>query len=167
MMSPSEMKPVGLPAASTSGAALIWLFTSSCMASSTVAFSGSVYTSRFMIRSMRERCALSSSAAASSPGLLRTSATVSTKPSTHRAVATANAAWMPNTPAVTASVEPETMLVATVDADTMTAVPSEPATWRNVFCTEVPWFISLSGSAFMPQVEMGMFTSDRLNRRTV
>ena len=135
------------------------------MASSTVAFSGSVYTSRFMIRSMRERCALSSSAAASSPGLLRTSATVSTKPSTHRAVATANAAWMPNTPA--ASVEPETMLVATVDADTMTAVPSEPATWRNVFCTEVPWFISLSGSAFMPQVEMGMFTSDRLNRRTV
>ena len=139
------------------------MFTSSCIASSTVAFSGSVYTSRFMICSMRERCALSSSAAASSPGLLRTSATVSTKPSTHRAVATANAVWMPNTPAVTASVEPETMLVATVDADTMTAVP----TWRNVFCTEVPWFISLSGSAFMPQVEMGMFTSDRLNRRTV
>ena len=82
-------------------------------------------------------------------------------------MATANAAWMPNTPAVTASFDPEAMLVATVDVETMTAVPSEPATWRNVFCTEVPWFTSLSGSAFIPQVEMGMFTSDRLNRRTV
>ena len=74
---------------------------------------------------------------------------------------------MPNTPAVVASVEPAAAFCTAVDVDTMMAVPSEPATCRNVFCTDVPWFTSLSGRAFMPHVEMGMFTSDKLNRRTV
>ena len=54
-----------------------------------------------------------------------------------------------------------------VDAETMMAVPSEPATWRNVLFTEVPWFTSSLSSAFMPQVVMGMFTSDIENMRTV
>ena len=54
-----------------------------------------------------------------------------------------------------------------VDADTMMAVPNEPATWRNVLFTEVPWFTSSLSSAFMPHVVMGMLTSDSENRRTV
>ena len=58
-------------------------------------------------------------------------------------------------------------LVTAVDTDTMTAVPSEPATWRNVLLTEVPWLMRRSSSAFMPQVLMGMFTSDMENMRTV
>ena len=33
--------------------------------------------------------------------------------------------------------------------------------------TEVPWFTSSLSSAFMPQVVMGMFTSDIENMRTV
>ena len=49
----------------------------------------------------------------------------------------------------------------------MMAVPSEPATWRNVLFTEVPWFITLLSSAFMPQVVMGMFTSAIENMRMV
>ena len=49
----------------------------------------------------------------------------------------------------------------------MIAVPSEPATWRNVLFTEVPWFMTLLSRAFMPQVVMGMFTSDIENMRTV
>ncbi|MFR3452439.1 MAG: hypothetical protein ACLTSX_13665 [Collinsella sp.] len=39
-------------------------------------------------------------------------------------------------------------------------MPSEPATWRNVLFAEVPWFMTLLSRAFMPQVVMGMFTSD-------
>ena len=53
------------------------------------------------------------------------------------------------------------------DTAMMMAVPSEPATWRSVLFTEVPWFMTLLSRAFMPQVVMGMFTSDIENMRTV
>ena len=49
----------------------------------------------------------------------------------------------------------------------ITAVPSDPATWRRVLFTEVPWFITLLSRAFMAQVVMGMFTSAMENMRTV
>ena len=74
---------------------------------------------------------------------------------------------MPNTPAASAPMAGAEAFVTIVEAETMMAVPSDPATWRKVFCTDVPWFTRSFGSAFMPQVEMGMFTSDSENRRTV
>ena len=81
--------------------------------------------------------------------------------------ATANATSIPKKLAACSPMAGALAFVAMVDADTMMAVPSDPATWRNVLFTEVPWFTSSLLSAFMPQVVMGMFTSDSENRRTV
>ena len=167
MMSPSDTKPTALPSAFTSGAAEMCLSTSSFMASATVAFDGRVNTSRFMMDSSTVRRALSLSSSAVSPGLFFTSATTMTKPMRHSTPARANATSMPKMLACVGVITRALAFVAMVDAETMMAVPSEPATWRNVLFTEVPWFTSSLSSAFMPQVVMGMFTSDSENRRTV
>ncbi len=80
--------------------------------------------------------------------------------------ATTKAMFVPWIPACTGSM-PVEELVTAVETLTIMAVPSEPATWRNVLLTEVPWFMRLLSRAFMPQVPMGMLTSDSEKRRTV
>ena len=120
-----------------------------------------------MMDSSTVRRALSLSSSAVSPGLFFTSATTMTKPMRHSTPARANATSMPKMLACVGVITRALAFVAMVDAETMMAVPSEPATWRNVLFTEVPWFTSSLSSAFMPQVVMGMFTSDSENRRTV
>ena len=165
--SPSDTKPIASPFALTTGAALMPLSTSICTASQTVAVSGRVYTSRFMMGSRTPRRSPVGSALAASPGRLRTSRTAMAKPTTHRPVATANAMLTPWMPACTASIDPEAALDAAVDTDTSTAVPSDPATWRSVLLTEVPCAMSELSSAFMAHVVMGMFTRASENMRTV
>ena len=108
-----------------------------------------------------------SSTAASSPGLSFTSAMVMTRPTRHSSVHTRNAALMPNMVPWALPNSGVAKLCTWVDTAMMMAVPREPATWRRVLFTEVPWFITLLSRAFIPQVVMGMFTSDMENMRTV
>ena len=124
----------------------------------TVAVSGSVYTSGFMMDSSTVRRALSGSAPAASPGLSFTKSSTSTKTAAHIAAATPKAALIPVMPASAALMDPTLVEDTAEDTDTSTAVPSEPATMRRVLLTEVPWLMSLLSSAFMPQVVVGMFT---------
>ena len=120
-----------------------------------------------MMLSSTERLALSGSASAASLGLSFTKITVSTKPIRHNTVAPANAIFTPKMPACTGSVAPALMFVAIEEMETSSAVPNDPATWRRVLFTEVPWFMRLLSSAFMAHVVMGMFTSESENMRTV
>ena len=96
-----------------------------------------------------------------------TQAIVMARPARHSSALTKNAAFTPKRPACKASVLDWAAFVATVDTDIRMAVPSEPATWRNVLFTEVPWLSTPLSSAFMAQVVIGMFTSDMENMRTV
>ena len=92
---------------------------------------------------------------------------VSASASADSTTAAKNAAFTPRMPASTGSIEPDAALVANMSMDTKSAVPSEPATWRSVLLTEVPWLSILLSSAFIAQVVMGMFTSDSEAMRMV
>ena len=161
------MKPTASPTAFTMGAALMPLSTNSCTASDTVAVSGTVYTSRFMMASSTFLRTLWGSASMASLGRSFTSATTMTNPMRHSTPDTANATSMPSMFACTGPKDSAFAFVTMVVTDTMTAVPSDPATWRNVLFTDVPWFMTLLSRALMPQVVMGMFTSESENMRTV
>ena len=137
------------------------------MASSTVASRLSEYTSVFMMDVSSDLRVPSSSTAASSPGLSFTRAIVMTRPTRQSTVHTRKAALMPSMVPSVAPRPGEAMFCTWVLTAMMMAVPSEPATWRSVLFTEVPWFMTLLSRAFMPQVVMGMFTSDIENMRTV
>ena len=161
------MKPTGSPDSSTMGAAEMFFSTNRRMASSTVASLESENTSVFMMDVSSDLRVPPSSTASSSPGLSFTSAMVITRPMRHKSVHTRKAALMPNMVPWAAPNSGVVKLCTWVDTAMMIAVPSEPATWRSVLFTEVPWFMTLLSRAFMPQVVMGMFTSDIENMRTV
>ena len=92
---------------------------------------------------------------------------VSAAPMRQSAAHTAKATSMPSSCASAQPIDPCAAFVTSEDTEMMIAVPSEPATWRNVLLTDVPWFMSLLSSAFMPHVVMGMFTSAMENMRSV
>ena len=137
------------------------------MASMTVAVSGRLYTSCFMMDSSSVRRWPSTSFAAASLRRCFTNTMVRMAPNVHRMPPTKNAALMPCRFAWNVSVYAICWLATMVLTETRMAVPSEPATWRSVLFTDVPWFTSSSGSAFMAHVVIGMLTRESVNRRTV
>ena len=74
-----------------------------------------------------------------SPLRSRTNSTTRTRPTTQMPPPTPNAKLMPWMLAWTGSAPAASCaFVTAVDTDTSTAVPIEPATWRNVLLTDVP-----------------------------